>query len=355
MLADFWREHAGILSAAGLFTAATMGLAASHGWTLAAPLLDWPSLFVLPALLFYLAPLVVVWRRLIRREPWRVAWGTSRRGLLSLPRLASVALVLVAVRFTLLNAVSWKAAIPTLGPFRWDTRLASLDRLIHAGDPWRLVTPHNGPALQLLDLFYAGWFIAFAAVVFWWGWGAWTPERQRRLTALVLVWMVGSMLAPVFASAGPVYYQAVTGHAGPYSDLVTRLAQQPLLATDLQARLWAAYQGDGGGWIKGIAAFPSIHVAMPALYAIATRGRWRWFWWGFTGLTLWGSISLGWHYAVDGEFAVLMAVGCWWMAGAMQRQSSATLHVDGCKRDTCVSPASDPCSLQCTHDHARSG
>lgn len=314
MARRFWREHAAVLGAVSLFTGATLALAAVHGWPLAAPLLDWPSLFVLPALLLYLAPMVVVWRRLVYREPWPRAWAASRHGLLSLPRLASVALVLVIVRFTLLNAVTWKAATPTLGPFAWDARLAQWDRLIHATDPWRLVTPPHGVGLQLLDGFYAGWFIAFAAVVFWWGWGAWSPLRRRRLTALVLVWMAGSLLAPVFASAGPVYYAAVTGTPGPYGELVSRLARQPLLATELQARLWAAYQGSEGGWIKGIAAFPSIHVAMPALYALASHGHWRWAWWGFTALTLIGSVALGWHYAVDGYAGLLLSWLMWRLA-----------------------------------------
>ena len=96
---------------------------------------------------------------------------------------------------------------------------------------------------------------------------------------------------------------------------MARLAQQPLLATDLQARLWLAHQGGDGRWIKGIAAFPSIHVAMPALYALATHGRWRWVWWGFTGLTLVGSVALGWHYAVDGYAGILLAWLMWRVAG----------------------------------------
>ena len=93
------------------------------------------------------------------------------------------------------------------------------------------------------------------------------------------------------------------------------LAAQPLMATELQARLWAAYQGSDGGWIKGIAAMPSIHVAMPALYALASRGAWRVLWWGFTALTLVGSVALAWHYAVDGYAGILLAWLMWRVAG----------------------------------------
>jgi membrane-associated phospholipid phosphatase len=75
----------------------------------------------------------------------------------------------------------------------------------------------------------------------------------------------------------------------------------------------------------GVAALPSLHVAVLALFAIATR-PWRGLsiaLWVLTAVTFVGSLALGWHYAVDGYLGVALAWGCWWVARRIERPRGA--------------------------------
>jgi hypothetical protein len=135
---------------------------------------------------------------------------------------------------------------------------------------------------------------------------------------MMLTWVVGSLAAIVVSSAGPIYYTRVTGLRDHYVELLGRLRVVPLEASRLQTLLWETYVHPNPSFAKGIAAFPSLHVAMPALYAVSTPPRWRvvrWLWILMTLMTLVGSIVLAWHYAVDGYAGILLALGCWWIAG----------------------------------------
>jgi hypothetical protein len=311
--APFWRDHGPFL---GVILGSTLTVMALDLTGLvpgmAAPFWDWPSAALLLPFIPALALGAVIRRRLRDRIPYRVAWADARQAELATDRLLSLALVIVAVRFLMLNAVAWKASIPVIRPFYLDAPLARLDAILHGGDAWTRL-PMHPLWLRVLDAFYLNWFLAFFAVILWWGWQAPSGIRRRRLVAVALVWVVGSMLGVMASSAGPVYYEAVTGDAR-YRDLLAALHGVPLAATALQSQLWAAYAGADTGVIKGIAAFPSLHVAVPALVAVASRGRMRWLWWSMTALTLVGSVSLGWHYAFDGYAGILLAWGCWKVA-----------------------------------------
>jgi hypothetical protein len=135
-----------------------------------------------------------------------------------------------------------------------------------------------------------------------------------------LSWIQIAVLLP---AAGPVYFTRVTGQSGPYSELMRTVHAVPLTATWIQESLWANYVLPSGGLMKGIAAFPSLHVAMPVLYAVSSRTTAaRVSWWSYAGLIFVGSVVLGWHYAVDGYAAVLLVVGCWWLACQIHRPST---------------------------------
>ena len=64
----------------------------------------------------------------------------------------------------------------------------------------------------------------------------------------------------------------------------------------------------------GISAMPSIHVGAAVLFAIL---GWRTNWilgFGFTVYALliqFGSVHLGWHYAIDGYFSAILAFVLW--------------------------------------------
>lgn len=82
-------------------------------------------------------------------------------------------------------------------------------------------------------------------------------------------------MAILLSSAGPCYYGAVVGGPDPYAPLMEYLqrvdAIRPLTALDVQAMLWSGFVGSKV-LIGGISAMPSIHVALPALFGLAT---WR--------------------------------------------------------------------------------
>ena len=294
---------------------------------MAAPLLDLPSAIVLVALVPYLCAVAVVYQRLVRRLPWRDAWRVARDREASGGALTSLAIGVIVARMVLVNAVAWKYGIPIMSGFRFDVELMAVDRWLHGGlQPWRwLGALLTRPTLVAVDRFYAAWYFAFVFVVIREAWAPPSSRQARFFGAFALVWIAGSILAVLIPSAGPIYYARLTGDSAPYGQLATALHVGPLLATTLQRNLWLAYSQGGTGLVKGIAAFPSLHVAMPALYMVSARGvRERWLWAVFLMLTLVGSIVLGWHYAVDGYAAILLSVCCWWLAGylikVMQRQ-----------------------------------
>ncbi len=245
------------------------------------------------------------------REGWRTAWRDARRGAFAAHRLRfAVVTMLVAPLF--FNAfAAWKSLIPLIHPFSMDPFLAHLDTLIHGGQPERLLT---WLPLRVIDrIYFFGWgeLLILALVVL-----AWRGEA-RLLLAFVLTWiLLGTAVAMAVSSAGPPYFLALTGRAN-YAGLLDHLATAkdgPLLALQIQRNLWVAYRERVIVPAAGISAFPSMHVAVPALLTIATWGRSRLLTIllaAFTGVILLSSVALGWHYAVDGYAAIAGAAVIW--------------------------------------------
>jgi hypothetical protein len=70
--------------------------------------------------------------------------------------------------------------------------------------------------------------------------------------------------------------------------------------------------------IEGIAAMPSVHVALPVLYALAAwklHRRLGILFGAYALLIFLGSVHLGWHYAVDGYVTLLIVPMVWWLSG----------------------------------------
>ncbi|MBA3583116.1 MAG: phosphatase PAP2 family protein [Gemmatimonadetes bacterium] len=226
--------------------------------------------------------------------------------------------------------VGFKGAIPEIQPFAWDPELMRLDRALHLGhDPWRLLQPLLGhPWLtHALDALYYFWFPIKMLFLIWM---AWSPRRELRnqfLLTFFALWIVlGTLVATAFSSAGPCYYGLVTGLPDPFVPLMDYLREvdrtYALTALDVQAHLWAGYASGRMHLIEGIAAMPSLHVALPVLYAICgwKVDRRLGIAFGIYALViLIGSVHLGWHYAVDGYVTLLLVPFVWWGAGHAQR------------------------------------
>jgi hypothetical protein len=224
-----------------------------------------------------------------------------------------------------------KAMIPALNPFGWDIWMAQLDRALHGGiDPWVWLHPitQHGFVIKTLDLAYAGWAIVLYMAIFH-AIFARTNTRNRYtfLISFVLVWAIGGNgLAVMFSSAGPVYF-ADLGLGGTFDALNAHLAQMnettALGSAIAKELLWDGFEQ--GGSISGISAFPSMHVgstALIALFAFGYSRRAGWIMVGFMTMIMIGSVSLAWHYAVDGYASMLLALASWRFAQWLTARSA---------------------------------
>lgn len=118
-------------------------------------------------------------------------------------------------------------------------------------------------------------------------------------------------------SAGPVFYENVTGDAR-FAGLLAYLARNSGQEW-VQVFLWSAYSGAQPGVAgAGISAFPSLHVASATLCVLLAANAHRWLLWigmAYCAVILFGSVHLGWHYAVDGYFSIAATVLIWKVVG----------------------------------------
>ena len=310
-IAPLWREHGHAFGVLALSTTYILTVGIWHP-QVTAPLWHLPSALLLVVVVADLALVRIVWERIRTRDPWRVVWTRLRDCELATERLWGVFLAGFMGRWLMLNAVGWKLTIPLVHPFAFDARLSRIDFALHGGDPARLPMPDL--FLRAIDAFYYGWFPIFAAAMLWWGWQAPSALRRRFLLGMALMWTLSAVGAVLVSSAGPVFYGHVTGEPSPYVHGVARLRDLDLIAYGMQEAVWNAYLGSDTGVIAGIAAFPSVHVALPALLALSSWGWLRWMFWGMCIVTLVGSFSLQWHYAVDGYAGVGIAWVSWRLA-----------------------------------------
>jgi PAP2 superfamily protein len=206
---------------------------------------------------------------------------------------------------------AWKSAIP---PFRYDPELARVDRLLFGIDPYRLLRLSPAGLAAWDEVYYWGFNGCLLGVMLW---QAWTPRgRVRFWLAFALTWiLLGTCLASVVSSAGPIFYPQVTGSMGPFADLFGAIDlarhDHSLKLLEARAYLWSLLQRGEIGVGSGISAFPSLHIAVPTLAACAARGPLRWLL-GALAAILWvGSFTLGWHYAVDGIASIVLTPMIW--------------------------------------------
>ncbi len=235
-----------------------------------------------------------------------------------------VCLMAIAVFFEVFSG--FKGAIPVFDPFSWDETFMRLDRALHLGrHPWEILHPILGrPILtRFLDFMYYAWFPVNLALLLFFAWVQEGPHRRRFFLAYMSTWiLLGNVAALAFSSAGPCYHDLATGSLGPYQGLMAYLQQvhveHRLMSLEVQAILLEGYSRSHVNPVEGIAAMPSLHVAMPILMALAVRRYSRIaavVLVGFGGVILLGSVHLGWHYAVDGYVVVPGVAVVWWSAG----------------------------------------
>ncbi|MER9723049.1 MULTISPECIES: phosphatase PAP2 family protein [unclassified Mesorhizobium] len=238
---------------------------------------------------------------------------------------ASVVLALFMAAF-LYN----KMMIPIVAPFQWDETFSHWDaNLLGGNQAWQIIQPVVGMpwVTRLLDIVYTLWMLL--VFLFWVGLlvSPRVPERirLRYWRATVISWiLIGLVIATLFSSAGPCYFaEMVPGAPSPYADLMRYLDEvasiYPLSSSLTQDFLWEVYTGrvDLPG---GISAMPSMHNAQAALFvavAYSIDRRFGHAMLAFGVLLFFGSIHLGWHYAVDGIVGIAAALAIWWGCGKL--------------------------------------
>jgi len=222
-----------------------------------------------------------------------------------------VVMAVVATDYTWL-----KLLIPALNGRSWDAVLGRLDRVLCAGlDPNRflLAILEGNPRwlASTLDIMYWVWLFAgfLGAIVLLTD----TDRVTRRSGAasLALLWLVGAWIYVALPAYGPALVDIdlwtrvralLPNNAGTERELLKNyLAVKTILAgTPTPVRL-----------SFGIAAMPSLHVALDVLFALwASRQArwWAWVWWILAGLTTVTAVATGWHYVVDIIAGVALAL-----------------------------------------------
>jgi hypothetical protein len=222
----------------------------------------------------------------------------------------------VVIVGTFLYAITFlKSMITTIMPFWADPLFAAMDRALFI-DPQAMALRLE-PALSTIGIFYGLWHAVHIGSILWvlhWRAG----NKDRFILSFMLTWSIGMLFAFLFSSAGPLF-------AGTYNPAIA--PESVRMAAEF---LWSNYQVKGALIGGGISAFPSMHVALAAWFALVMKDR---------GLPLIGlayllaiffcSIILGWHYAADGAAGIGIALladrlsGMWIRRAKNQQQIAA--------------------------------
>ncbi len=269
----------------------------------------------------------------LRRFGWAILGGLAIRwvwrarvtGSWKLPpprTLWTSAASLVACVFALgllMPTYSWgKLCVPFFNSRVWDTQVYDLELLVHLGlDPSRFLfalVEGSEFATKAIDWSYAQYGTLVGLSVAWFVSEPDLDVRHRFVRGFTMVWLcglAGYLLLPVH---GPIYV---------FPELVPAIAEHFPRNFGTQTLLLENYKTllavlDGANFqvipVYGIAALPSLHVAVPAFlfaFCAGTGMLLRVFYLAATALMLLGSIVTGWHYAIDGYAGIAIAGVCW--------------------------------------------
>jgi hypothetical protein len=281
------------------------------------------TLLWLSALVSY--DLFYLWSNGAPSGPGRLLAQRMMERLLAGDRAGNIFHSLVTLTPMMIAFSAVKDNISVIHPFAWDKTFEHWDILLGGGRaPWAILQPLLGhPAITIaLNFNYHLWFFLMFGVLMWQAFSQRADSlRMQFLLAFCFAWFfVGSVLALIFSSAGPCFYDRL------FPDQPLFAAQMAYLnsigpkwiwSLAVQNDLWKSY-ATGSGEITGISAMPSMHVTVAVLLALL---GWRKnirlgiAFSVFAIMILLGSVHLAWHYAVDGLAGAMFAVCCWWAGG----------------------------------------
>jgi hypothetical protein len=272
------------------------------------------------ALLVVLDVVLRATRRTGSFPPPRAAMAAVRRERWTPWRAAAAGSALFAFYVSYMAYRNLKAIVPLARPGQlFDAQLADFDRAIFAGnDPATLLHTliGTGVTTQVLSTAYVA-FIVFlpltigVSLVF-------SRDLEAGLfytTAQSVNWVLGAASYFLLPSLGPVYADPGLFSALPSSEV-----------THLQGALMdqrvAFLAHPASATPQAIAAFASLHISMSFSAAVAAHllglgqrlkvALWTWF-----GVTMLGTIYLGWHYVADNVAGVIMGAMALALAGLL--------------------------------------
>jgi hypothetical protein len=276
---------------------------------------------------------VLWWKTTLRPRPlFRDWWPMLVQDLYIKERIVKAVPLFISLFIFMSLFSNMKGLISFYGTYSWDPFWAETDRELHFGiDPWRLLQPLLGyPRItQLINILYHYWIPMLIFFLYW-------QLLSRRNSILRLqffftfffAWGInGTLLAIVFASGGPCYFEMMTGNHY-FTEQMNYLHEvhknYGLWSVDTQEMLREMYKKDKIMGGSGISAMPSMHVAMAFLFFLLTSalnkkvGR---IFGVYCFFILLGSVHLGWHYAVDGYLSIISTWLYWKLAGVIVKKT----------------------------------
>lgn len=230
-----------------------------------------------------------------------------------------------------------KAVLYRYIPYDLDAELTALDKWLHFGvDPWEVYWPF----LDVLvfaegSYFYHGFWAL--PVIFGAGLLIFLDKnvvrRRRVLITYLFVWVfLGNVCALLGYTVGPVFWnELIAADSARFAALEAAQAATDFPETafsySVDYLLLQRTTGDAMA-SAGIAAFPSIHVAMATLTALYFCSLSRWFiapMAVYVFIIQMFSVLCGLHYAVDGYFSLILVPAFWiWLGRRWMRLENRT-------------------------------
>jgi PAP2 superfamily protein len=252
--------------------------------------------------------------------PPREAMGRVRRERWTRGRSLAAGSALLGFYVTYMAYRNLKSIVPLLRPDDlFDRQLADADRTLFAGhDPATLLHSvlGTGVAAQVLSTAYVA-FIVFLpltigiALVF-------SRDLAGGLyytTAQSINWLIGAGSYFLLPALGPVYAHPAAFAGLPHSEA----AHLQVVLLDQRV---AFLRDPAASTPQAVAAFASLHISMSFAAAVTAHllglGRrvkialWTWF-----GVTMAGTVYLGWHYVVDNIAGVALGAAALVLAGLL--------------------------------------
>jgi TRAP-type C4-dicarboxylate transport system permease small subunit len=260
----------------------------------------------------------ILLRALLAARRGRRRGAARLRALLKPRSLADLARFLAVLALTSW-AYSWlKVALPLLRPgVLTDPALFRVETALHLGvNPGRLlqgVFPYPG-LWRALDGYYGAFILTVMFGIAWFGAALSIRDRARVAAGFTFLWIAGSWLYVAAPSLGPCFVLK-----DDYTDVRAAMPAQSATMDLLFAhygRVRSIHRHPEGADLSpylGVAAMPSLHVGAQAFFMFAARRRSKALFLLFaalTALTFFTSVVSGWHYAIDGYAALVLAWAC---------------------------------------------